>query len=140
MRPAIRWPDGRYGVRDLLREFLATREEPEAAGVTVSTRSYPGSDADPLLPYVRLRTDQTFRSARLDGRETVRVQVFHRDETQAQDLALLVEAFLLSPAARNAEVRGITSIHGPIPIDDSSANAPESFLTVTVRLRPSVLI
>lgn len=139
MRPPIAWPDGRYSVRDLLRTFLATREEPEAAGATVSVKSYPGSDADPVLPYVRVRTDQSFRSSSLDGRETVRIQVLHRDDTQAHDLAALVESFLLSPLARSAEVRGITSIHGPLAVDDADTGAPASFITVTVRLRPTVL-
>lgn len=130
----VRFPDPQLAVRDLLRTVLADRPEPSAAGVTVSTRDLPGADEARSLPYVQVRSDGSYRDARLNGRATIRVSVWHRDEGRAQDLALLCEALLLS--ASSADVRGSTSVSGPIPTGDDETGLPLSFLTITARLRP----
>jgi hypothetical protein len=132
--PVITFPDPRRSVRDLLRVLLATREEPEVAGVTVSTKDLPGSDGSYPLPYVQVHSDGKFRDARLDGRATVRVVVWHRDEGLAEALASLCEALLL--ASSSAEIRGSSSVSGPLPTGDPDNGLPMSYFTVTVRLRP----
>lgn len=137
MNPAITFPDAQRAVRDLLRVLLASREEPCAAGVTVSTKGIPGADGTRALPYVQVRSDGKFRDSRLNGRATVRVLVFHRDEGLAEELAALCEALLLS--ASSAEVRGSTSVTGPIPTGDSETGLPLSFFTITARLKPRQL-
>jgi hypothetical protein len=134
MDPIITFPDPRQAVQTLLRELLADREEPEVDGVTVSTKDLPGSDNDYPLPYVQIHSDGKFRDARLDGRATVRVVVWHRDEGLAEALATLCEALLL--ASSSTEVRGSSSISGPLPTGDPDNGLPMSYFTVTVRLKP----
>lgn len=137
MNPAIAFPDAQRAVRDLLRVLLASRTETYATGATVSTKGLPGADGTRPLPYVQVRSDGKFRNSRLDGRATVRVLVYHRDEGLAEELAALCEALLLS--ASSADVRGSTPVTGPIPTGDSETGLPLSFFTITARLRPRQL-
>ncbi|QNO12673.1 tail terminator [Arthrobacter phage Snek] len=137
MKAAVTFPDAQRAVRDLLRSLLSSRSEPSALGATVSTRGLEGSDESRPLPYVQVRSDGKFRDARLDGRATVRVLVYHRDVGLAEDLAALAEALLLS--ASNAEIRGSSSVAGPIPTDDDETGLPLSFFTITTRLVPRQL-
>lgn len=134
-RPVITFPDPQKAVRDLLRTLLAGRSEPYAAGVTVSTR--PPAGTSPSLPYVQVRSDGRFRDSRLDGRASVRVIVWHTDEGLGESLAGLCEALLM--ASTSAEIRGCTSLSGPIPTGDPDTGAPMSYFTVTARLRPEQL-
>lgn len=137
MAPAITFPDPQLAVRNLLRSLLASRPEPEARGVIVSTKGLSGDDATRKLPFVQVRSDGKFRNARLDGRATVRVLVYHRDEGLAESLAALCEALLLS--ASSAEIRGSTSVMGPMPTGDPETGLPFSFFTITARLQPRQL-
>lgn len=137
MKPAITFPDAQRAVRDLLRSLLAGRTEASALGATVSTRGLTGGDENYPLPYIQVRSDGKFRDARLDGRATVRVLVYHRDEGLGEDLAALCEALLLS--ASSAEIRGSTSVTGPIPTGDPETGLPLSFFTITARLQPRQL-
>jgi hypothetical protein len=137
VKPAITFPDAQRAVRDLLRTLLASRTESYAQGVTVSTRDIPGTDGTYPLPYVQVRSDGKFRDSRLDGRATIRVLAYGGDVGKSEDLAALCEALLLS--ASNAEVRGSTSVSGPLPTDDPETGLPFSFFTITARLRPSQL-
>lgn len=136
-RPVIRFPDPRTAVRDVIRELLAERTEPEALGVTVSTKTASPDDAKRTLPHVHVRSDGSFRDSRLNGRATVRVVVWHRDEGLAQSLALLIEALLL--ATSSDRVRGFGSVTGPLPTSDPDTGEPISYFTLTVRLRPEQL-
>jgi len=129
------FPDPRLGVRDLLRELLAGRTEPYARDVEVSTRG-PSSRSDETggRPYVRVVSDGRFRNSRLNGRATVRVIVWHRDDGAAEALAALCEALLL--AAHGHGVRGFSPLVGPRPTGDPDTGAPMSYFTVTARLTP----
>lgn len=133
--PLITFPDARLAVRDLLRTLLAPRPEPVTVGVTVSTRDLPGSDDARPLPYIQVRTDARFRDSRLNGRATVRVLVWHRDEGLADELASLCEALLLT--ASTDVVRGCSPVMGPVPTGDPDTGLPLSFFTITARLRPT---
>lgn len=137
MNPPIAFPDAQLAVRDLLRALLASRTESYAQGATVSTRGLTGDDASRQLPYVQVRSDGKFRDSRLDGRATVRVLVYHRDEGLGESLAALCEALLLS--ASSADVRGSSSVTGPIPTGDPETGLPLSFFTITARLQPRQL-
>jgi hypothetical protein len=134
---AISFPDPQLAVRDLARVLVADRPEPYAAGVTISTRQLPGADESRQLPYVQIRSDGRYRDARLNGRATVRVLVWHKDEGLAEDLAGLLEALLL--ASSSDKIRGVSPVVGPIPTGDSETGLPLSFFTITARLRPRQL-
>lgn len=136
-RAAIRFSDPRVAVRDLARELLAGRAESSARGAVVSTKTASPDDAKRVLPHVHVRSDGSFRDARLNGRATVRVVVWHRDEGLAQDLALLLEALLL--ATTSDRVRGFSSVTGPLPTSDPDTGEPISYFTLTARLRPEQL-
>lgn len=131
---AIGFPDPRRAARDLLRSVLASRAESFVQGVVVSTKPLPGADEGRSLPYVQVRSDGRFRDSRLNGRATVRVLVWHRDEGLGEDLAGLCESLLL--AASSAEIRGFSPVSGPIPTSDPDTGEPLSFFTLTARLRP----
>lgn len=135
MDTPIDFPDPRLAVRDILRAVLATREEPFVAGVTVSTKAPPISDARPVLPYIQVFSDGRYRDTRLNGRATVRVIVWHTDDGLGERLASLCEALLL--AASSAEIRAISPLVGAIPTGDPDTGEPMSYFTVTARLRPT---
>ncbi len=137
MTDAVVFPDPRRSVRDLLKVLLEPREEAYALGATVSTKEPQGTDEAPVLPYVQVRSDGRFRNSRLDGRATIRVLVWHKDEGLGEDLAGLCEALLL--ANSSAAVRGFTPVSGPIPTKDPDTGEPLSFFTLTARLRPANL-
>ncbi|WGH20303.1 tail terminator [Arthrobacter phage MaGuCo] len=134
MRPVIVFPDPQLAVRDLIRSLLAGRSDADAGSAKVSTRSPDGDDARPVLPYVQVRSDGRYRDARLDGRATVRVTVWHKDEGLGDRLASLIEGLLL--ASSSADVRGCSPLVGPIPTGDPDTGAPMSYFTITARLRP----
>jgi hypothetical protein len=131
---AVTFPDPRRASRDLLRSLLAARTEPYAQGVTVSTKAPTSTSA---LPFVQVKSDGRFRDSRLNGRATVRVLVYHRDEGLGEDLAGLAEALLLDSSS--PEIRGFSPISGPIPTEDPDTGAPLSFFTITARLTPANL-
>jgi hypothetical protein len=137
MDTPILFPDAQKAVRDLLRVLLAGRTEPEAAGAIVSTRDLPGADESRSLPYVQVRSDGRFRDSRLNGRATVRVIVWHRDEALTEALAGLCEALIL--AAHSDDVRSVSPVSGPIPTGDPDTGLPLSFFTITARLTPRQL-
>lgn len=137
MDTAISFPDPQLAVRDLLRTLLAARTETYATGATVSTRAPDASDNARSLPYIQVRSDGRFRDARLNGRASVRVIVWHRDEGLGESLAGLCEALLL--ASTSDRIRGASALTGPIPTGDPDTGKPMSYFTFTARLRPSQL-
>jgi hypothetical protein len=132
---AVSFPDPQLAVRDLLRAICASRTEPYATGATVSTKPPAENQA---LPYVQVRSDGRFRDARLNGRASVRVLVWHKDEGLGEELAGLLEALLLSSAS--ADIRGFSPLTGPIPTGDPDTGAPLSYFTLTARLRPRQIL
>lgn len=134
MSDAVVFADPRRAVRDLLTNLVGPRLESYALGATVSTKAPGGADGARVLPYVQVKSDGRFRDSRLDGRATVRLLVWHKDEGAGEDLAALCEALLLSSSS--ASVRGCTPGTGPVPGLDPATHAPLSSLTLTVRLHP----
>lgn len=139
MKPVIIFPDPQKATRDTLRAAFSVSGDPAAEGVTISTRTLPGSDDGRALPYIQVRSDGRIRDAQLDGRAIMRVLVWHRDEGLAEELAELAEARLL--ASSGHEIRGFTPVAGPTPLPggDRDTGLPLSFFTITARLRPSQL-
>lgn len=137
---AVVFADAQRAVRDALRAALAARSEPSAQGVTVGVRvpSWHSDDA-PAIPYVVVRVDGNVRDARLNGRATVRVTVWHRDEGLALDLAALCEALLLGGLATDAGIRSVGPVSSPIPSEDPDNGTPLAFFRVTARMRPTNL-
>lgn len=131
MDTPIVFPDPQLAVRNLLRVLLAER------GITATVTTKPRSAKTESLPYVQIRSDGRYRDARLNGRATIRVLVYHRDEGLGEELAGLIEAILL--AADSAQIRGFSPVMGPIPTGDPDTGEPLSFFTLTARLRPANL-
>ncbi|UIW13265.1 tail terminator [Arthrobacter phage Crewmate] len=128
----ILFPDPQKAVVDVLKLVLMGRPEAVAQGVKVSTK--PPSGTAPTLPYVQVRSDGRFRDARLNGRASVRIIVWHEDEGLGEELAGLCEALLL--AATSPEIRGFSPLTGPMPTGDPDTGAPMSYFTLSARLRP----
>jgi hypothetical protein len=128
----ILFPDPQKAVVDVLRLVLMGRPEAVAQGVTVSAK--PPTGTAPKLPYVQVRSDGRFRDSRLNGRASVRIIVWHKDEGLGEELAGLCEALLL--AATSPEIRGFSPLTGPMPTGDPDTGAPMSYFTLTARLRP----
>jgi len=137
MSEVILFGDPRLVTRDLLHERLAASTDPSALGVTVSTKPRNPDDAAKRYPYVQVRSSGAFRDARLNGRATVRVLVWHRDEGLGLRLAALCEALLLS--ASSPATRGYTPVSGPLPTEDDDTGEPLTFFSLTVRLPPEQL-
>jgi hypothetical protein len=134
--PLITFPNPQRAARDILRAHVPSLAE----GVTsaqISTKDLPGADEARTLPYVRVVSDGRFRDSRLNGRATIRVVVWHEDAGLAEDLAALCEAVLLSRTS--ADMRGASSISGPLTTGDPDNGLPMSYFTVTARLTPRQL-
>ena len=110
-----------------LRDALAGRLEDFVQDVTVGTKV--PTDRSPeldRLPYVMVRKDGDLpHSSMANARVTLRVTVWHEDDDQAHDLAMLCQGLLI-----------VHSGTGPLPaIDDVSGN-PLSTFTVLANVRP----
>lgn len=128
---AVTFPDAQRATRDLLRALLAGRLEPFATGAKVEVKP-PAPDAS--LPYIQVISDGKFRDARLNGRASVRVVVWHKDVGLGEELASFCEALLLD--SHSAEIRGFSPLTGSIPTGDPDTGAPMSYFTLTARLNP----
>lgn len=135
MSAPVTFPNPRRVVRDRLRELLAGRAEPYAVGVVVSTK--PPAPGGPR-PHVQVLSDGSFRDARLNGRASIRLLVYHGDDGLAEDLAGLVESLMLASSS-SASIRGASPLSGPRPADDEELGEPFAYLTLTVRLTPDNL-
>lgn len=138
MSAPVIFPDPRRAVRNKLRELALGRPEREAQGLTeasISVREVTSADS---LPHVQVASDGKFRDASLNGRATVRIVVWHKDEGLGEDLASLLEALLLADGA-SEHLRGCNPLSGPRPTGDPDTGAPMSYFTITARLRPRQL-
>jgi len=126
---AILFPDPQPVVRDAIKAVLASR----SIAATVSTKAALADGKRPL-PWVQVRSDGQFRDARLNGRATMRVLVWHKDEGTAQHLAGQIEALLLDYSGGG--LRGFSPVTGPLPAGDPATGEALSFITITARLVP----
>jgi hypothetical protein len=132
----VRFPDPVPLVRDALLDLLPASGAHEADGVVVSTRAPDLTTGARALPHVQVISDGRFRDARLDGRATIRVAVWHRDVGLGELLAELAQAQLLAGGLPG--IRSVTAGTGPFASTDPDVeDQPLSYFTVTVRVPPA---
>lgn len=132
-KPAVIFPDSQLAVRDLLRELV-----PAGEGATISTREIEGATGRWPIPYIQVRNDGRYRNSRLNGRSTVRVLCYGRDEGDSNRLASLCEGLLLAEVSTD-KIRGCNPLLGPLDSTDIDNDLPFTYFTVTVRLRPQAI-
>lgn len=119
-----------------LRTALASRVEAYAQDVTVGTKV--PTDRSPeldRLPYVMVRKDGDLpHSSMANSRVTLRVTVWHEDDDQAHDLAMLCQGLLIVHSG--PVIRGVRPGTGPLPAVDDVSDNPLSTFTVLVNVKP----
>lgn len=139
MGPLTVTGDAQAAAAVALRQALAGRAEPYAAGVTVGAK-IPAirSPEDPLLPFVLVALDgSTPHRSQANTRITLRFTVWHADEDQAHDLAQLCHALMV--VHRGPVIRNCWPAIGPLPAVDPDSGVPLSTFTVLGNVRPVVL-
>ncbi|WP_234342269.1 hypothetical protein [Streptomyces leeuwenhoekii] len=139
VKPLLVFPDVQSAGAGVLRQALAGRAEPYAAGARVGTR-VPGdrSPETPDLPFVLIRLDTSLpHGSGANVRCTLRVTVWHEDADQAHDLAQLAMGLLV--AHDGTVLRSVRYATGPLPATDPDSGIDLSTFTVTANARPAVL-
>lgn len=134
--PLTVFGDAQAAAASAVRNAMAVRGEPYAAGATVGTR-VPDSRTpeDPHLPYVLVRLDADLpHPSMADTRTTLRVTVWHQNPDQAHDLAQLVRALLVTHTG--PVIRSVRPLTGPIPATDPDSEIDLSTFTVSASVRP----
>lgn len=139
VKPLVTFPDAQAAGASALREALASRTEPYAAGVQVGTRVPANRSAEtphlPLLVVVK-DTDAPHPSM-ANARVTLRVTCWHVDADQAHDLAMLAQGLLLVHSG--PVIRGVRPGTGPLATVDDASGVDLSWFTVLANIRPRVL-
>ncbi|MDX2694951.1 hypothetical protein [Streptomyces ipomoeae] len=120
----------------VLRDALAGRPEAFVQGVSVGTR-VPADRSPELdrLPYVMVRKDSDSpHSSMANARVTLRVTIWHEDDDQAHDLAMLCQGLLIVHSG--PVIRGVRPGMGPLPAVDDVSGYPLSTFTVLANVRP----
>jgi hypothetical protein len=119
-----------------LRDALAGRLEAFVQDVTVGTKV--PTDRSPeldRLPYVMVRKDGDLPHASMaNARVTLRVTVWHEDDDQAHDLAMLCQGLLIVHSG--PVIRGVRPGTGPIAAVDDVSGYPLSTFTVLANIKP----
>ncbi|MFE5853540.1 hypothetical protein ACFQ61_10050 [Streptomyces sp. NPDC056500] len=139
MKTLSGFPDVQAAGAGVLREALAVRPEPHAAGVMVGTR-VPGDRSPETLhlPYVLVRKDSDLpHPSMANSRCTLRCTVWHIDEDQAHDLAMLCQGLWLVHSG--PIIRGTRPATGPIPAIDPATSIDLATFTVIANVRPVLL-
>lgn len=136
MKALVTFPDAAAAAVGYLRDQLAARPEPYAAGATVGTRVPDArSPEDPRLPLVLVAVDgSTPAPSRLTSTVLLRVSVWHTDEDQAHDLAQLAAGLLHVLAG--PVIRSTRPGSGPVEGIDPDSGVALSTLTVTANVVP----
>ena len=139
MKPLVVFPDVQAAGAGVLRDALAGRGEPYAAGVMVGTRvPTERSPETPHLPYVVCRLDgSTPHSSMANVRCTLRYTVWHVDADEVHDLAQLCQGLLI--AHGGTVLRSVRPGTGPLAAVDDLSGVDLSTFTVTANVRPNVL-
>lgn len=118
-----------------LRAALTGRSEGFTAGVTVGTKVPTSRVPEDVFRYVMVRKDtDTPHSSMANSRVTLRVTVWHEDDDQAHDLAMLCQGLLLVHSGD--VIRGVRPGTGPLPAVDDISGAPMSTFTVLANVKP----
>ncbi|MFE2600109.1 hypothetical protein ACFXCZ_27080 [Streptomyces sp. NPDC059396] len=123
----------------MLREALAGRPEPHAAGATVGTKVPPDRSPEaPLLPYVLVRKDADRpHSSMANARCTLRCTVWHTGADEAHDLAMLCQGLWIVHSG--PVIRGVRPATGPLPALDPGTGIDLSTFTVIANVKPVLL-
>lgn len=139
VKPLTVFPDVQAAGAGVLREALAGRPEPHAAGVTVGT-TVPSdrSPETPDLPYVMVRKDGDLpHPSMANARCMLRVTVWHTGADEAHDLAQLCQGLLIVHSG--PVIRGVRPGTGPLPAVDDKSDTDLSTFTVLANVKPQVL-
>jgi hypothetical protein len=128
------FPDPVLLVIAALRADLAADTSPEAASATVG-RKAPGEGFTPAAPYVQVSHDGSTVSLGVTEETSVRVAVYHRSDALGLALVQRCRALLLDHRA--PLLRSITPGPGPFQTEDPDSGGPLSYLTLSVRTRPT---
>jgi hypothetical protein len=122
----------------VLRTALAGRPEAFVQDVTVGTKV--PKDRAPELeppPYVMVRKDgDSPHPSMANARVTLRVTVWHEDDDQAHDLAMLCQGLLIVHSG--PVIRGVRPGTGPLPAVDDASGYPMSTFTVLANIKPRI--
>lgn len=129
----IVYPDVELLLTDLLRDALAARPEPYAAGVHVDV-DVPNPRRDRM---VIVRSDGGPPVGDVRSLARVGINVYGPTKQAAGDLARLVGA-LLSGLAGEGPITAVTSVSLPSEVEDQS-DQERRYLTAEIHLRGSVL-
>jgi hypothetical protein len=136
MKTLTVFDDAQAAGATVLRDALAARVEAFVQGVSVGTR-VPADRSPELerLPYVMVRKDSDSpHSSMANARVTLRVTVWHEDDDQAHDLAMLCQGLLIVHSG--PVIRGVRPGTGPIPAVDDVSGYPLSTFTVLANIKP----
>lgn len=136
MKTLTVFDDAQAAGATVLRDALSGRAEAFVQDVTVGTKV--PTDRSPelaQLPYVMVRKDGDLpHPSMANARVTLRVTVWHKDDDQAHDLAMLCQGLLLVHSG--PVIRGVRPGTGPLPaVDDVSGNSLSTF-TVLANVKP----
>jgi hypothetical protein len=136
MKTLTVFDDAQAAGATVLRTALTGRVEAFAQDVTVGTK-VPADRSPELdrLPYVMVRKDGDIpHSSMANARVTLRVTIWHKDDDQAHDLAMLCQGLLIVHSG--TVIRGVRPGTGPIAaVDDVSGDALSTF-TVIANVKP----
>lgn len=133
INPPVGYGDVTQVLLEHLRAGLAARG---VTGLTSGSRY----DADRPLDAPFLLVRRVGGSSPSLGVDVARmdVQVWHRTEVQAHDLAALVRA-LVHQARGVAQIRAVKETAGPVPIPDPDTGQPRYLMTADLTLRGDLL-
>ncbi|MFJ4322253.1 hypothetical protein ACIP3A_03905 [Streptomyces tricolor] len=107
----------------VLRSALVGRPEPFATGVSVGTKVPADRTPETAFRYVMVRKDADLPHPSMgNARVTLRVTVWHEDDDQAHDLAMLCQGLLLVHSG--PVIRGVRPGTGPLPAEDGRLRRP----------------
>jgi hypothetical protein len=136
MKTLTVFDDAQAAGASVLRTALAARVEAFAQDVTVGTK-VPADRSPELdrLPYVMVRKDGDLpHPSMANARVTLRVTIWHKDDDQAHDLAMLCQGLLLVHSG--TVIRGVRPGTGPIAAVDDVSDNPLSTFTVLANVKP----
>lgn len=135
MKTLTVFDDAQAAGATVLRTALAGRGETFAADVTVGTKVPTSRVPEDVFRYVMVRKDSDSpHPSMANSRVTLRVTVWHEDDDQAHDLAMLCQGLLIVHSG--TVIRGVRPGTGPLPAVDDVSGVPLSTFTVLANIKP----
>lgn len=135
MKTLTVFDDAQSAAAGVLRTALAGRSEAFATSAQVGTKVPTTRVPEAVFRYVMIRKDTDVpHSSMANARVTLRVTVWHEDDDQAHDLAMLCQGLLIVHSG--PVIRGVRPGTGPLAAIDDVSGAPISTFTVLANVRP----